>query len=1097
MQKAESGDFNACACVTVNSVFSAHYPSGLSLALIVACIELNAMSTNNTTLTGKHFEAAQRLLSTERKASMSMRRIFLASLMLAAFSSGAFAQSTATLQGSVTDQSGSSVSGAKVIVRNQATGFERIVQTDSDGNYQAASLPPGVYRVEAQAQGFGPQAITDLALEVSRIVVQNFQLKIGALTQEVIVTTETQIVETATVTVGQVINQKTVQEIPLNGRHFVDLGLLIPGSVTPPQNGFLTAPLRGQGSFAFNTAGAREDTVNFMINGINLNDMVQNQITFQPSINTVQEFKVDNSTYSAEYGRNSGAIVNIATRSGANEFHGEAFEFLRNDALDARNFFDRCPSTDPDCKRGGRPPFKRNQFGAALGGPIFKDKTFFFFSYEGLRQRQGLTLPIATVPTQAQRDAVTDPVVRQLLDLIPLPNFGANQLTGSGTAPVDLDQWTVDVSHTLGANDRLHGYYAIQRDKRGEPTLQGNTIPGFGDTRQSRRQIFTLNETHIFGPNLVNEARFGYNRIFITFTPNAQLNPADFGIVNGVNEPIGLPQITVAGSNFNFGGPNGFPQGRGDVTAAFSDTLSYLRGRHSFKFGGEFRRFYNNNFARTVGSFGFANLNDFLGVIPGAPNGPARANAFTATLGNQSSSIAQGALGFFAQDSLKLKPNFTLELGLRYDWLMSPSERYDRFVVFDPVTNSLNRVGAGIGEIYQANNPIQPRIGFAWDPFKDGKTSIRAGYAILADQPVTNLITGAAANPPLADPRSFSPPASNPALRTSFGNALSAAAALGLAPVTVDNNFDNAYVQSWNLNVQHEVTPTLGVMIGYFGSKGTHLRIQRNINQFRSDGTRLFTALSSNSPILPGAGLGNILENSSGSNSTYNALWLTANKRLSRGLQFNASYTFSKSIDYNSLNSQGVVVQDSFNIRGDRGLSDFDARHRFVINWLYELPLKGDRLVEGWQLSSIIQLQSGNPVNLVTNNNSFTGVNNTLRPDLVGPIVILEDPTRWFDTSAFVTPTTPVTHFGNLGRNVVIGPGFHNVDFSVLKKTNITERLRTEFRAEVFDLFNHANFGQPGRVVGTPTFGVITNTRFPTSDSGSSRQLQFALKLIF
>jgi Carboxypeptidase regulatory-like domain len=1028
---------------------------------------------------------------------MSMRHIFLVSLALAALSSSAFAQSTATLQGIVTDQSGAVVSGAKVTVRNQATGAERIVQTDSDGNYQAAALPPGVYRVEAQGQGFSSQTVSDLTLEVSRIVVQNFQLKIGDMTQRVEVTADTQTVETSTITVGQVINQKTVQEIPLNGRHFVDLGLLIPGSVTPPQNGFLTAPLRGQGSFAFNTAGAREDTVNFMINGINLNDMVQNQITFQPSINTVQEFKVDNSTYSAEYGRNSGAIVNIATRSGSNEFHGEGFEFIRNDIFDARNFFDRCPAANPNCEDGGRPPFKRNQFGAALGGPIYKNRAFFFFSYEGLRQRQGLTLN-GNVLTDAQRASVTDPTVAKLIALIPRPTSvdvvngtPIARFQGSGTAPVDLDQWTGDVSYNLSSNDQLHFYYAVQRDKRGEPNLQGNTIPGFGDTRKSRRQILTLNETHTFNSNLVNEARLGFNRIFITFTPNAQLNPADFGIVNGITEPIGLPQINVAGFNFNFGGPNGFPQGRGDVTGVLSDTMSYLRGRHSFKFGGEFRRFYNNNFARTIGSFGFANINDFL-------NG--RANAFTANLGNQSSSITQGALGFFAQDSLKVKPNFTLELGLRYDWFMSPSERYDRFVVFDPATNSLNRVGAGIDDVYQANHTIQPRIGFAWDPFKDGKTSIRAGYAILADQPVTNLITGASTNPPLADPRSFSPPASNPGLRATFSNALAAAAVAGLAPTSVDGDFENAYVQSWNLNVQHEITPTLGVTIGYFGSKGTQLRIQRNINQFRS-GARVFFALSSNSPILANTRLGNIFESDSAGNSTYNALWLTANKRLSRGLQFNASYTFSKSIDYNSLSTQGVVVQDSFNIRGDRGLSDFDARHRFVINWLYELPFKGNRLVEGWQFSSITQLQSGNPVNLVFNDSTLTGtVTNqlaTLRPDLIGPITILEDPNRWFDTSAFAAPTTPALHFGSLGRNVVIGPGFHNVDFSVLKKTAITERLRTEFRAEIFDLFNHANFGQPGRVFGTPAFGVITNTRFPTSDSGSSRQVQFALKLIF
>jgi len=970
------------------------------------------------------------------------------------------------------------VSSAKITLRNQATGAERIVQTDSDGNYQAAALPPGVYRIEAQAQGFGSQTVTDLTLEVGRIVVQNFQFKVGDMTQRVEVTADSQTVETSTITVGQVINQKTVQEIPLNGRHFVDLGLLIPGSVTPPQNGFLTAPLRGQGSFAFNTAGAREDTVNFMINGVNLNDMVQNQITFQPSINTVQEFKVDNSTYSAEYGRNSGAIVNIATRSGSNDFHGETFEFLRNDALDARNFFDRCPTTNPNCKSGGRPPFKRNQFGAALGGPIFKDKTFFFFSYEGLRQRQGITLN-ATVPTQAQRNAVTDPVVKKLLDpnLVPLPNFGATGLVGSATAPVNLDQWTIDVSHTLGANDRLHGYYAIQRDLRGEPTLQGNTIPGFGDTRRSRRQVLTLNEAHTFGPTLVNEARLGFNRIFITFTPNSQLNPVDFGINNGINQPIGLPQINVVGFNFNFGGPNGFPQGRGNVTGVLSDTLSYLRGKHSFKFGGEFRRFYNNNFAQTIGSFGFANMSDFLAGM---------ANAFTATIGNQSNSIAQGALGFFAQDGYKLKPNFTLELGLRYDWLMSPSERYDRFVIFDPTTRSLSRVGTGVDEIYQANHAIQPRIGFAWDLFKDGKTVIRTGYAILADQPVTNLITGASSNPPLADSRNYTPPTNTS--RTTFTRALIDSGAVALN--SVDHEFENAYVQSWNLNLQHAVTPTLGLTIGYFGSKGTDLRIQRNINQFRGDRTRPFPSLSNNSQ------LGNILENDSAGNSSYNALWVTANKRFARGLQFNASYTFSKSIDYNSLNTQGVVVQDSYNIRGDRGLSDFDARHRFVINWLYELPFKGNRLVEGWQFSSITQLQSGNPVNLLFNNSAFTGVA-SLRPDLIGAITILEDPNRWFDTSAFAAPTTPATHFGSLGRNVVIGPGFHNVDFSVLKNTNISEKLRVQFRAEIFDLFNHANFGQPGRVIGTPTFGVITNTRFPTGDSGSSRQVQFALKFIF
>jgi hypothetical protein len=1030
----------------------------------------------------------------------------------------AYAQSTATLQGTITDQSGAVIPNAKVIVRNQATGFERIARTDNAGSYQVAALPVGAYYVEVQAQGFSTQTVKDLTLEVSRIVVQNFQLTVGGVAQEMVnITADSQTVETATITVGQVINQKTVQEIPLNGRHFVDLGLLIPGSVTPPQNGFLTAPLRGQGSFAFNTAGAREDTVNFMINGVNLNDMVQNQITFQPSINTVQEFKVDNSTYGAEYGRNSGAIVNIATRSGSNQFHGEVFEFLRNEKLDARNFF-----------AASKSPFKRNQFGGALGGPILKDKTFFFFSYEGLRQRQGLTLN-SGVLRDDQRALVTDPTSQKLLDLIPRANAtgasGEGRFLGSGTAPVNIDQWTGDVSVSLSSNDRLHGYYAFQRDFRGEPNLQGNTIPGFGDTRQSHRQIFTLNETHTFGPNMVNEARFGFNRIKITFTPNTQLNPADFGINNGVTAPIGLPQVTIGGLALNFGGPAGFPQGRGDTTFVASDTLNYLRGKHSLKFGGEYRRFLNNNFTQDTGTLGFANLADFY---------IGRANAFSVTLGDRSSSIGTGAIGLFAQDSFKWMPNLTIELGFRYDWNLTPSERYDRFVVFNPVTGSLERVGANLNQIYHSNNKnFQPRLGFAWDPFKDGKTSIRAAYAIQVDQPVTNLVTGTASNPPLAVPRNFTPSTATPF--TTFSRLLIDAAAAGLAPASVDHFFDNAYVQSWNLNIQRELTSTVGLQVGYFGSKATHLRISRNINQF-INGVRPFPRLSAASSILPGSTLGNITEISSGGNSNYNALWVTGTKRISRGLQFNASYTWSKSIDYNSLNSQGVVVQNSYNIQGDRGLSDFDARHRFVISWLYELPFKGNRLIDGWQISGITQWQTGNPINILAGNPlalipnapatsplrqlniaSFTGVG-SIRPDLIGDIRVIGSPNQWFTNtvcdprspqgcpagSVFALPVSivngqPVFHFGNLGRNTVTGPGFNNTDFSILKNTKITEQLRVQFRAEIFDIFNHANFGQPGRIaqVGSTSFGVITNTRFPTGDSGSSRQVQLALKLIF
>ena len=1016
--------------------------------------------------------------------------ILLATPLLIFVTAGnAVCQSSATLQGTVTDQKGAVIPNASVTVRNRATSFERTTQSDSDGNYQVAALPVGNYSVEVRLQGFKTNTVDVVPIEVARTVVLNFQLEVGDISQQVQVISDTPVIETATTSVGTVINQRTVQEIPLNGRHFVDLGLLIPGSVTPPQNGFLTAPLRGQGSFAFNTAGNREDTVNFMINGVNLNDMVQNQITFQPSINTVQEFKVDNSTFSAEYGRNSGAIVNIATNSGSNDYHGEFFEFLRNEALDARNFFDP-----------RKPPFKRNQFGFNIGGPVNlphfgeggpylsykgKNRTFFFFSYEGLRQRQGLTLT-SNVLTDAQRALATNPTVVRLLPLIPratsvdiVNGVAIGRWAGSGTAPVNIDQGTIDVSHTIGENDRIHGYYALQRDFRGEPNLQLNTMPGFGDTRQSRRQVFTLNETHTFGPNVVNEARLGLNRIHITFTPNFQDNPEDFFINNGVHQPIGIPQISITGFNFNLGGPSGFPQGRSDTTIVVSDTLNYLRGKHSFKFGGEWRRFYNNNFTLDTGTFTFPNATSFI-------NGSG-ATLFNITLGDRSSAIEQGALGLYVQDNYKWRPNITFELGLRYDWNMSPTERFNRFVIFDPATRSLFRIGTnGFDDVYKQNNKnFEPRVGIAWDPFKDGKTSVRAGYAILTDQPVTNVVTPLASNPPLATPINVT------SGTISFQNPGNVAA--GLAPASVDPDFHNAYVQSWNLNVQREVASGLAVTVGYFGNKGTHLRVARNINQPINGGARPFPTVSLSSPIRPGATLTNIVQIEGSTNSIYHALWVTANKRLARGLQFNSSYTFSKSIDYNSLNSQGVILQDSFNVRNNRGLSDFDARHRFVFSGLYELPFHGNQLVEGWQLSSIVQSQTGNPVTIVVNNAAFTGTNNTVRPDVTGPVEILGTPNRWFDTTPFVVPPN---RFGNLGRNVVIGPSFNNVDFSVIKRTKLSETKVIEFRGEVFDIFNHPNFGQPLRVVG-PTLGQIISTRFPTGDSGSSRQLQFALKFKF
>src|SRR5580765_1479254 len=417
--------------------------------------------------------------------------IILACLQLAAF---ADAQSSASLNGVVTDPSGAAVANASVTAKNIGTGIETTLQTDTSGSYLFPSLPIGTYRLEITAAGFSKAVVPAIALQVASNVTNDIHLQVGAVDQQVEISADAVLIENSTTSLSQVISDKTVQEIPLNGRHFTDLSLLTPGTITPPQNGFLSAPLRGQGSFGINTAGQREDTTNWLVNGINLNDNVQNQITFQPPIDTLAESKIDNSAFPAEYGRNSGASVNLATRSGSNEYHGEAFEFFRNNALDARNFFNTIPNPQAS--------FKRNEFGAAFGGPIKKNKAFFFLAYEGLRQHQSLTVT-STVPSQNQRATVTSPAVKSLLALIPAANFHQASdasaaaadftgFTGGAVANVALNQGSADLDIELTQKDRFHGYYVVQKDLRQEPTAGGAigaNIPGFGDTRSGFRQL--------------------------------------------------------------------------------------------------------------------------------------------------------------------------------------------------------------------------------------------------------------------------------------------------------------------------------------------------------------------------------------------------------------------------------------------------------------------------------------------------------------------------------------------------------------------------------------------------------------------------------
>ncbi|HWX54957.1 MAG TPA: carboxypeptidase regulatory-like domain-containing protein [Verrucomicrobiae bacterium] len=1011
----------------------------------------------------------------------------------------AFAQNTASIQGTVTDSSGAAVVGANVVVKSASQGLERTTQTGSAGNYEVPALPPGSYSVEVQMSGFQSQQANDVVVAVSQNSVQNFSLKPASATEVVTVEATVPVIETTTMTVGQSINQRTVQDIPLNGRHFVDLALLVPGTVVPPQNGFLTAPLRGQGSFAFNSAGGREDAVNFMINGINLNDMVQNQVTFQPTINTVSEFKIDNSTYSAEFGRNSGSIVNIATRSGTDEFHGELYDYLRNNWFDARNAFNS--KTSLTGSPLAQSPFKRNQFGADFGGPLHRGTTYFFLSYEGLRHRQGLNTA-SNVLSDADRAAVqagTNAVAKALLPFIPAANStlgAAPAFQGSATAPVDIDQGTADISHNFSNADNLHGYYVYQRDLRQEST-QGASIPGFGDTRSGHRQVLTLNETHVFSSNVVNEFRLGANRIHLTFTPNNTTLASAVGINFGPN-PAFIPTIRIQGPGFGtnllFGAERNFPQGRGDTGSEIADVVSYVRGRHSFKFGGEFRDFRNDNFNNDPGQLIFSSVTNFkAGTVASFARNP----------GNIANRINQNALDFFAQDSWKLSPSFTLELGLRYAWNMTPSEALNRFVAFQAGPGTTGILTQGVNPYGQNNNNFQPRLGFSWDVFHSGKTVLRSGYGYQVDQPITGYVTGLTSNPPFGALVSV-----NGANSLANVGAIMNGPPASISPTAIDPHFKNANVQSWNLNIQQEVDRNTSLMVGYFGSKGTHLQIDRNINQplNPADPTSspLKTLGNTVGNIPAGTSLSTIItEHDSSGTSTYNALWISANRKLARGVQFNASYTWSHSIDQNSRNAEGTSLQNSLNIAGDKGSSDFDARHRFVANAIYDLPFKGNRFVAGWELATILSLQSGNPLTL---SGGSTGINGgvlfggltTIRPDLFGTVNITGNPAAWFS----VTPGTlvnPTNHFGNLGRNNLYGPGFADADLSLIKTTKITEKVSAQLRLDAFDAFNHPNFGQPSLsyVTGATTFGAISSTRFPAGDSGSSRQLQFAMKLLF
>src|SRR5713226_6647376 len=604
-------------------------------------------------------------------------RVSVAALYLIALALPLLAQNAA-LVGTITDPQQAAMPGVTVTLTNVDTGVALTTKTEGTGDYEFPFVKPGQYSLKAEQKGFETFVQSRFTLAVSEKTRLDATMRLGESTTLVTVAEAASGVQTESANMGEVVSSKRIAEMPLNGRFFLDLALLSTGTTVPSTNNrtFLAVP-SGIGISGINASGTREDSTNYVFDGINLSDMAQNQITFQPNIEMIQEFKVLTNAFSAEYGRNAGIIITAVSKSGSNSIHGSAFEFVRNEKFDAKNFFDPV---------GPIPPFKRNVYGYSVGGPIRRNKTFFFTSYEGREGREVATIKTA-VPSEAQRAGVTNPIVQKLLSIVP----HANDATGTfvnGSAPRkrELNQFSGRIDHNFSPKNFIYGTFLSNRDSRSEPTLQGNNLPGFGDFRPAKRELLALAYTRVISPTMTNELRAGLNRVSISFTQDDKANPADFGITS---PSAVFPNFNVPGA-LRFGGIDGFPQGRGDTTFQYSDTLGWVHGRHAMKIGADFRRFRNNNFNYgTGGTINFGSLAAFLSGTPGSA---------TETALSVTPAIRVSAFGGFAQDDFKVSARLTLNLGLRWEYNGVPTEKYNRIGIYQFAQNTVVAVGSSGAE---------------------------------------------------------------------------------------------------------------------------------------------------------------------------------------------------------------------------------------------------------------------------------------------------------------------------------------------------------------------------------------------------------------
>lgn len=1087
------------------------------------------------------------------------------------------------LEGMVLDPSGATIPAVSVQLRNAGTGQVRETRTDDHGFYSFPLLPVGTYELEVAKPGFAAKLVSGLALQVGRTARVDITLKLAREQTFLRVDAQPPLVETASPAIGDEIDNRRVSLLPLNGRQFSQLALLAAGAVPPYPNGSSQQFNTAAQGIGFSVNGQRSERNNFSLDGVTIMEPFAYSLTVNPSVDAIREFRVVENSYSVEQGLTSGAQVNIASRSGSNRFSGTAYEFLRNSALDAKNFFD-----DP---RRPVPPYRQNQFGASLGGPLRRDRTFFFTNYEGFRVRQSVTNttllppeslrrgdfsglnPLTGVPFPSLVDPATNqpfpgnqipeakisPLSRAILARLPLPNLpnaapGENDHINVGLRRVESDQFIARLDHQLTARHQIFGRFLLFNSAQLFPFVPNSFAqnpsapPGYGTNKDDTGRNLALGLTSVLRPTLINDFRFGYAYYFGTkeaenihsnFLDSLKITRAP-GATNR-----GIPAINVPGYA-DMGDSDIFqPQIRKNSTFQFTDNLVWVKGRHTYKFGADARRlrlFYLvEDFGQGVFSFsdgfGSASGNAFADFLLGRPF------LSFAQAGNSGGNDRLNYVGLYFADEFHATRRLTLTYGLREEFFSPPTNADGRASILDPsnATRFIVRNERGQAQGLLADPLVQnlqqnfrlefmssqqaglapslirpdwagwaPRLGFAYDLSGRGKTSLRGGIGVFnslgeldyaaetrLSAPITEFLFGldlCRFFGPGACGQPWAPQQLSYDLAYQLGNS---------PPVAVSSPpfIRNGYVYEWSLSLEHELTPNTVVGMSYVGSAAHKLPRRALQNQ----GLPNLPGLRHGQHPQPGS---NQFVRATDVNSNYNALILRLERRFSRGISFVAGYTFGKSIDTASGLNGTNQPQDNYNLRAERGLSDFDLRQRFVLSNTWELPFGADRrwLREGagakiigqWQLASILTLQTGQPMTAILPTAlSGTQSNGTDRPDLVANPNLSagrRDPSRWFNTHSFQPPQVffdsfgPFSIPGSEGRNVITGPEFRNWDLSLERHARLTERTNLVFRADFFNLTNHPNFDRPGLIFGTSNFGKISSAQ-------NSRQIQFSLRL--